>query len=161
MRNVERHAVGEINSMHYWHVIRNPVRVIITAFAFEACKFFPSLALKRFVYRLFGVKVGRNAAIGLRAAFDVFFPELIEIGDNSIIGYDTLILTHEFLVKSWCIGKVRIGRNVMIGANCTILPGITVGDNSVIGAHSLVNRDVPPNSLWGGVPVRPIRRRPS
>jgi len=158
MRKVEEHRVGQINSMSYWHTVRSPLRVIPTAFVFEACKFIPSLALKRFLYRIFGMKLGKNVSVGLRAAFDVFFPELIEIGDNSIIGYDTLILTHEFLVDRWRKGAVKIGRNVMIGANCTILPGVAIGDNSVIGAHSLVNHDVPANSFWGGVPAKPIRK---
>ena len=90
---------------------------------------------------------------------DIFFPERISIGDRSIVGYNTVILTHEFLIGEWRVGPVEIGRDVMIGANCTILPGVTVGDGAVVAAHSLVNRDVPPGAFVGGVPARPLRRK--
>ena len=92
--------------------------------------------------------------MGLDAVFDVFFPEEITIGANSIIGYNTVILAHEYLQREWRKGPVVIGRNVVIGANCTILPGIIIGDGAVVSAMSLVNRDVSPGATVGGVPVR-------
>jgi len=63
---------------------------------------------------------------------DVFFPELIEIGDNSIIGFNSTILCHEFLVDEYRLGRVRIGKNVTIGANTTILPGVVIADCSMV-----------------------------
>ena len=53
---------------------------------------------------------------------------------------------------------VKIGKNVWIGANVTILPGISIGDNSIIGAASVVTKDVPANTLAYGVPCRNIRK---
>ena len=53
--------------------------------------------------------------------------------------------------------EVRIGNNVWVGANATILPGVTIGDNTVIGAGAVVSRDLPPNVLAMGVPARVIR----
>jgi acetyltransferase-like isoleucine patch superfamily enzyme len=50
---------------------------------------------------------------------------------------------------------VRIGKRVTIGANCTILPGVTIADGSIVSAHSLVNRDV--EGFVGGVPARPLK----
>lgn len=52
---------------------------------------------------------------------------------------------------------IRIGRNVWIGANVTVLPGVTIGDNTVIGACSLVTRDIPADSVAVGAPARVIR----
>jgi acetyltransferase-like isoleucine patch superfamily enzyme len=92
------------------------------------------------------------------AMFDVFFPELIELGENSIVGYSATILAHEFLIDECRTGKVTIGRDVVIGANVTILPGVSVGDRTIVSAGSLVNRDLPPGVLAGGVPARIIRR---
>jgi acetyltransferase-like isoleucine patch superfamily enzyme len=51
---------------------------------------------------------------------------------------------------------VVIGRDVVIGASCTILPGVVIGDGAVVSAHSLVNRDVAAGSFVGGVPARPL-----
>lgn len=53
--------------------------------------------------------------------------------------------------------EVRIGNNVWVGANATILPGVTIGDNTVIGAGAVVSRDLPPNVLAMGVPARVFR----
>jgi len=90
---------------------------------------------------------------------DVFFPEKITVGDNSIIGYNTTILTHEYLIKEYRLGEVHIGSNVMIGANSTILPGVTIGDHAVIAAGSVIHKDVPAGSFVGGNPMRVIRER--
>lgn len=116
----------------------------------------PSLSLKLWLYRMMGIRVGSNVSIALEVTMDVFFPQLIEIGDNTIIGYNTTILCHEFLIKEYVTGPVVIGRDVMVGANTTILPGVTIADGSVVSAHSLVNSDV--EGFVGGVPARPLNR---
>lgn len=132
-------------------------RVVSNFVVIYIARFLPSFELKNALYRLLGVKVGRDVAVGLMAMFDIIFPELITIGDNTVIGYNTTILCHEYLVNEWRKGKVVIGKNVMIGANSTLLPGVTIGDNAVISACSLVNKDVAPNTMVGGVPIRFIK----
>lgn len=104
------------------------------------------------------MKIGENAAFAYGATCDFFFPELIEVGKNCVIGFNSTILTHEFLVKGASKGKVQIGDNVLIGANSTILAGVKIGHNSQISAMSLVNCDVPPNCLAGGIPCKIIRK---
>ena len=153
VRDLDVFEVGERNSMRYWHRIKNPFRVVLNFVLIYACRFLPSLSLKNLIYRGLGMKVGKDVSIGLGVMFDIFFPELIEIGDNSIVGYNATILAHEYLTHEWRRGKVVIGRDVMIGANATILPGITVGDGAIIYANSLVNRDVKPDSKVVGVPI--------
>ena len=53
--------------------------------------------------------------------------------------------------------KVTIGNNVWIGSGANILPGVTIGDNSIIAAGALVNKDIPSNVIVGGVPAKIIR----
>ena len=60
---------------------------------------------------------------------------------------------HDFLNSS---GQVTIGNNIYFGVHCTVLKGVTIGDNCVIGACTLVNRDIPANSVAAGIPVRVI-----
>ena len=146
----------EKNSLLYWHKFRNPLRVMLNFIVIEICKTLPSLSIKRFLLGLIGVKAGKYVSFGLNAQLDIFFPELIEIGDNSIIGYNTTVLCHEFLVEEFRKGPVKIGKNVLIGSNTTILPGVVIGDNSKISAMSLVNKDVEANSFYGGIPIRKI-----
>jgi len=54
-----------------------------------------------------------------------------------------------------------VGANVWVGANCVLLPGVTIGDNALIAAGSVVTRDVPPNEIWGGVPARKLKDVPA
>ncbi|MCX8196936.1 MAG: acyltransferase [Candidatus Micrarchaeota archaeon] len=145
------------NSLLLWWKVRNPLRIACNFVLIYAARFLPSLALKNFFYRLCGAKIGKNVAFGLGATLDIFFPELIEVEDGAIVGYNTVILTHEFLQGSFRIGKVKIGKGAMVGANCTILPGVQIGEGASISAMSLVNKDVPPKQVWGGVPAKCIR----
>lgn len=156
-RRTLRTPVTGRNSLRFWPEIVHPARVIFNFCVIYAARFSPSLRFKNWLYRLIGVKVGKDASVGLCVVLDVFFPDQIEIGDNVVIGYNTTILGHEFLVREWRIGRVIIGKDVTIGANCTILPGVIIGEGAVVSAMSLVNRDIPPHSFWGGVPVREIR----
>lgn len=160
MRNVERYPVEGPNSLWQiydtvskWKGMRNFIFIQIARYS-------PSLRLKNSIYRrVLGMKIGKHTAFGLMAMVDVFFPEKISIGDNTIIGYNTTILAHEYLVKEYRLGEVRIGSNVLIGANCTILPGVTIGDDAIIGAGSVVHRDVAAGSFVAGNPLQVIRSR--
>ena len=157
-QRLERHATRP-PSLRQWHRVRNPLRVTVNFLVVYACRFLPSLSLKNFFYRLLGAKIGKNASFGLGSTIDVFFPELVEVGENATIGYNTLLMTHEFLCSEWRKGGVKVSKNAVIGANCTILPGTEIGKGAVVSACSLVNKDVPPHAFWGGVPAREIRKR--
>lgn len=157
MRKLTRYQTpGPKNSLRYWTSYVRPWRVCLNFFVIYLCRFLPSLRLKNILYRLVGIKIGRDVSVALMAMFDVFFPQLITIEDNSIIGYNTTVLAHEFLLREWVTGPVVVGRNVMVGANTTILAGVTIGDGAVISACSLVNHDVPPGMVVGGVPARQL-----
>jgi acetyltransferase-like isoleucine patch superfamily enzyme len=91
-------------------------------------------------------------------------PYLIEIGDHVAIAAGTDFITHDGAI--WCFrdeienadvfGKIKIGNNVFIGNNCTILPGTTVGDNCIIGAGSVVRGNFPENSVIVGNPAKVV-----
>ena len=55
-------------------------------------------------------------------------------------------------------GKIQIKKNVWIGANATILQGVTIGENSVVAAGAIVSKDVPDNSVVGGIPAKVIKK---
>ena len=103
------------------------------------------------------MRVGRNAGVGLEVTFDIFFPELIEIGDHAVIGYGSTILAHEFLVGKWGKGKTRIGSRSMLGARSLVLAGVDVGKGATVSAMSLVNSNVPANSFYGGIPAKRLK----
>ncbi len=141
------------NSLKYWHKTRNPLRIIINYSILECARFCPSLFLKNYLYRLLGVKIGKNTCIALKAMFGIFYPERISIGKNTILGYDCLILEHEFVQHEYRFGDVKIGNNVLIGARSLILPGVTIGDNVIVAAGSVVTKDIAVNTIVSGVPA--------
>lgn len=154
-----RAAPGDKNSLAYWWQDVHPLRVVWNFICIYIAKYAPSLMMKRFFLRLTGMKVGHEVSFGLACTIDVFFPNLVDVGDNSIIGFNSVVLAHEYMVKERRIGPVKIGRNVSIGANVTILPGVVIGDGATISAMSLVNKDIPPGEFWGGIPVKKIERK--
>ncbi len=94
-------------------------------------------------------------------------PYLIEIGCHVHVGNNVQFLTHDGGV--WVLrdllhdqtldyfGKIIIRDNVFIGNNTIILPGITIGENVVVGAGSVVTKDIPPNVIAAGIPARVIK----
>lgn len=92
----------------------------------------------------------------------------VEIGDRTLVGYGTQIISRNHKVPPlpgsiFGAGheakKVSIGHDVWIGANCVILPGVTIGSESVIAAGSVVTKDIPPGVFAAGVPARVIKAR--
>lgn len=115
----------------------------------------------------FTTDFGRNTHIGK----DVFinsgarFQDQggIYIGDGCQIGHNAVITTlnHDFAPEKRHIAvpsPVRLGAGVWLGANVTLLPGVTIGDYAVIAAGAVVSKDVPARTLVAGVPAREIRK---
>jgi len=113
------------------------------------------------------LKIGHNTGMSATA---IICNDKIEIGDNVLIGGNTVIYDTDFHSldpkirfnknldkKTAKKGKVTIGNNVFIGSHSTILKGVSIGNNSVIGACSLVSKNVPENQIWAGNPIRFIK----
>ncbi|MEW5768388.1 MAG: DapH/DapD/GlmU-related protein [bacterium] len=150
------------------------VKIFFRAFPIIPGKLYPS------VLRLFGAKLGKNVVI--RSDVDILYPFNLEVGDQSLIeaecyvacyapvkiGSNVAIATRTVIMngthrpfdpKFTVIAEpITIEDGVWIGCNSTILGGVTIHQSAVIGAASLINKDVPPYTLVGGVPARPIKR---
>lgn len=157
MRNTTRYPVEGANSL--WHVYKTVPfwKVVRNFIVIQLARYTPFLGMKNWLYRTFlGVKVGEQTSFALMVMLDVMFPEKISVGRNTVIGYNTTILAHEYLIKEYRLGPVEIGSEVMIGANSTILPGIRIGDGAIVSAGTLVHKDVQPGCFVGGNPMRVI-----
>lgn len=115
-----------------------------------------------------GRSLARNFAIGRRCVMNVgcFFDlgAPVTIGDGVAFGHQVLVLTtsHELGPADYRAGApysrpVSIHDGAWIGARATILPGVTIGAGAVVAAGALVARDVPANTMVGGVPARPLK----
>ena len=111
-------------------------------------------------YKMGGVNIKGTCFIGSNVQFDGIFPNLIEIGEGCIITSGVNILSHFFNTKDkkFYMGKVRIGKKVFIGMNTLIINSVDIGDNVIIGAGSVVNKDIPSGEVWAGNPARFIKK---
>lgn len=100
------------------------------------------------------VVIGRNCNIQAH----VTISNECQIGDNVFIGPNTSILNDKF-PHSRCPTPSMVRNNVVIGGCVTILPNVTVYENSVVAAGSVVTKDVPPNTVVKGIPAKPIMTR--
>lgn len=107
-----------------------------------------------------GLRIGNHFRNHSPYAFDALFPWLISIGDNVCISANVKLLAHdtstEYVNGHTKIGIIDIGDNVYIGYGATILCNVRIGSNCVIGAGSVVTRDVPSGTVYEGNPARYI-----
>ena len=114
------------------------------------------LALVRAWHRhVRGVRMGNGSRASLAARLRQRRKGLIAVGPETLIAFEALILTHDPVTGADM--PVSIGGRCFIGGGCTILPGVTVGDESIVAAGAVVMTDVPPRSVVAGNPARVIR----
>ena len=106
------------------------------------------------VQNLNGLSLGSNTDIGafsyINAKYEVIIEDEVQIGSHcSIYSVSTIDSSS---------GKVILKNNCRIGSHTTILPGVSIGKNSIIGAHSMVNKNIPDNVVAFGVPAKIIRK---
>ncbi len=141
----------------------------------------PSHFLRRFFYRLAGIKIGKGSAVHTGARF--YDPRNIEIGEDSIIGENIVLDGRDklmigshvdiatgvmiynsghdvndegFAAKNY---PVKIEDYVFIGPRVIVLAGVTIGRGAIVGAAAVVTKDVPPYAIVGGVPAKTIGER--
>ncbi|MFW5439993.1 MAG: acyltransferase [Methylophilaceae bacterium] len=112
--------------------------------------------IMRQIYRkIYSMDIHPTVNFSLSAKFDKANPRGIHIDEYSYIAFDAAILTHDFTrgVRS----HTRIGKNCFIGAKSIIMPGVKVSDNSIVGAGSIVIKDVASNVIVAGNPAKVIK----
>jgi acetyltransferase-like isoleucine patch superfamily enzyme len=116
----------------------------------------PWSALKVWLYRRMGVRIGRGVYIAPGVFIDAFYPQLIELDDGSFLGIGCRILAHEYTATFFRAGQVRVGKGSVVGAWSIIRCGVTLGQAVTTGLGSVVVRDVGDGLTVGGVPARPL-----
>lgn len=105
--------------------------------------------------RVWGMDIDSTATFSLSVHFDKTYPAGLHIGERSYVAFGAAILCHDMTRGLYL--HTRIGKHCFIGARSIILPGITIGDECVVGSGSVVTKDVPPRCMVAGNPARIIR----
>lgn len=123
----------------------------------------PYSGIKIRLHRMRGVKIGRNVHIGPMVTLDDVYPNFIVIEDGVSIAGQNFILTHNkpmqyhrHLSEAF-LGPVIIKKNAWIAIGVIILPGVTIGEGAIVASGSVVTKDVPPNTLVGGIPAKVLK----
>lgn len=124
------------------------VRAIVTPRSFynrillEVCKKLPFPDAKNQIYKTLGIQIGSGVTIAPNVWLDYLNPELIAIGNSTVIGEEAMVLTHFLYPESYEIGPVKLGNHCVIGARAIIHPGICIGDYAAIGTNVVISNDV-------------------
>jgi acetyltransferase-like isoleucine patch superfamily enzyme len=118
-------------------------------------------AFRRFLFRLTGVRIGRNGFIGMHGYMEDWAPQNVLIEDDVTVSFGVTFVAHGYREdraeeEKWIV----LRRKAYIGAGAILLPGVEVGEQAIVGAGAVVAADVPPGAIVAGVPARILRFRP-
>ena len=139
----------------------NSIQCIIwkqTVFAYEwtasILTYITPVILRPTLFQLLGAKFGKGVLI----AGKIVEPQMVEIGDYSFTGEMSLLMAHALMKETVVLKRIIIGNYVSVGAHAVIMPGVRIGDESIVAAGALVSMGtvIPPGEVWGGIPARKI-----
>lgn len=164
--------------VHYFKVFlkvlyRETVKYAIWHFSsyFPYLQTFMFEKVRAVTWRWLGATVGKNCGIGYGIYLDVPNMRRLLIGNNVAISSEVLILLHRKDISKYFQGMTRpeipmiedriiIEDNVQIGMRAVIMPGVTIGHGAVVGANSVVTKNIPPFAIVAGQPARIIKMVP-
>ena len=133
---------------HFWQLLSRAV---------------PYSGLRVWMHRNRGVKIGEKVHIGPLVTIDDVYPNFVVIEDGVSIAGQNFILTHnkplehhKHLSEAF-LAPVVIKKNAWVAIGVIILPGVTIGEGAIVASGAVVSKDVPPNTLVGGVPAKVIK----
>lgn len=165
---------GEYQDITFMDAIKRGLSGYFKSFLLKYCMYSVVLSplnyrlIRPYLWKKMGCKVGKKVFIGYGVWFDFNNAHLIEIGNNVHITNMCLLLCHQRDIDQYKVGddssvlpyikdKIILEDGVMIGMNTTIMPGVKIGKGSIIGANSLVVRDIPSWVIAVGNPAEIIR----
>ncbi len=114
------------------------------------------VSLKRmYLTRYWGMDIDQTVEFSLSARFDTTYPKGVHVGADSYIAFDAVILTHDRTRGIY--RHTRVGQRCFIGARSIIMPGVTIGDECIVGTGAVVTKDVPYRSIVAGNPAAVIK----
>lgn len=115
------------------------------------------VTIKRaYLNHVWGMDLHPTCQFSLSTRFDKTYPRGIHVGEKTYVAFEAAVLSHEMIRALYA--HTRIGRHCFIGARSMIMPGVSIGDGSIVAAGSVVTKDVPAATIVAGNPAKIIRR---
>ncbi len=156
------------NLVYYGHMVK---RVKLGFFRRFRGSFFllpallsPISSIRIFFHRLRGAKIESDVEIGYFVMIDNLYPHLVRIRKGATVGYGCTIVAHDdsrLYARDGeeVVRHVESGEKAFLGVHSIVLPGVTIGARTIVGAGSLINKNVDPDSVVAGIPFRYIERK--
>lgn len=127
--------------------------------------------VRAFLLRRIGCHVGKNVFIGEYVRMDIWHADMIYIEDNVSIASGSRLLCHQRDFSNYCVGDnyldlgykvkpIRLCKGCLIGMESFVMPGVTVGEGAIVGAGSLVTKDIPAWTIAAGRPAKVLKEIP-
>ena len=158
-------------------MIKSALIHIRNAFLLKYCMYSVLLSplnyrkIRPVLWRWMGANVGKDCYIGYEVWADMTNIHLIELEDHVHIANRCLLLCHQRDLSDYCVGddyaklgyhrkKIILKKGCLIGMNSMVLPGVTIGEGAIVGAGSLVTKDIPAWTIATGRPAKVVKRIP-
>ena len=171
------YSEAEYGGVSLWQVIRKTYitmrNAILLGWFMDSVLLSPILPrfLRPKILRKIGCKVGKGVFIGSKCSFDAGHADYIKLEDHVHIAAHSILLCHQrdlsdykvgddYAKLGYKLGKVTLKKGCLIGTNSMIMPGVTIGEGAIIGAFSLVTKDIPAWTIATGRPAKVIKQIP-
>lgn len=167
----------EYGQVSIWQVLKRAAKTykdsFLLKFVMESWLLSPLLPrkIRPMVLKCIGCHVGKDIFVGDHVRIDSGHADMITIEDHAHITGGCRLLCHQRNLLHYCVGddaaklpyklgKIHIGKGVMIGMESLIMPGVTIGEGAIIGAFSLVTKDIPAWTIATGRPAKVVKKIP-
>ncbi|MDR0864336.1 MAG: acyltransferase [Candidatus Symbiothrix sp.] len=165
----------EYGDISLWKVIKKTFitmkNAILLGWFMESALLSPILPrfLRPKILTWIGCKMGKNIFIGASVTVDSGHADLIEMEDHVHIAGHSILLCHQRDLSHYCVGddyaklgyklgKITLKKGCLVGTNCMIMPGVTIGEGAIVGAFSLVTKDIPAWTIATGRPAKVVKQ---
>ncbi len=167
----------EYGHISFFRAFKRGFRGLINAILLKYCMYSVILSplnyrkIRPILWRWMGAKVGKDCYIGYEVWVDMTNTHLVELEDHVHIANRCLLLCHQRDLSNYCIGddyaklgykkeKIILKKGCLIGMDSMIMPGVTVGEGAIVGAGSLVTKDIPAWTIATGSPAKVVKQIP-
>jgi len=165
----------EYGQITFWDIVCKSLKTLRNGFLLKYVMNWVILSpiaprkLRPAMWRIVGCKVGKDVFIGASVSFDTGHATLIELEDHAHIAGHAILLCHQRDLTNYYVGddyaklpyktgKIVLKKGSLLGTHTMVMPGVTIGEGAIIGAFSLVTKDIPAWTIATGRPARVVKQ---